>query len=441
MGSSKGSANLRLLWCAVGLMALAILGLGCWIYQLSVQNIEHSQVEARLTTELSQVREKLPPPLQPTKAATQPAEPLWQPVPPLDEAAADALFEKSAIGSQNGMMWLAKHQEEDGHWNTVKYQARPNGQCDLAATGLAALAFLSAGHTDRRGPYKTNVSNAMSWIIEHQREDGFIAIKPEEGAACLNPGLVHAICTFALTECYCLAKTARIKIAGQKAVDYLVYRYSTGPQSDQPDWRAKKNLPDDMSVSVWVALALKSARVAGLPVPQEGFQAVANFLASVEDPAPLGSNASPDGHCHRYRYRPDSITAEPVPTMMGCLMWGLVNVDRPLDRKQDLQPAIHWVLNHTDPPGRWGNNGDRVDWVYWYCGTIAIYQSGGDDEWRGWDEQLRSSLADKQRKDGDEIGSFDTNGPQAIYGRVWSTALGTLCYHVRYRYAPIYGPP
>ena len=47
-----------------------------------------------------------------------------------------------------------------------------DGQPDLEATSLTALALLGAGNTLRSGPYKATLQKAVDWLIARQRSDG-----------------------------------------------------------------------------------------------------------------------------------------------------------------------------------------------------------------------------------------------------------------------------
>ena len=66
----------------------------------------------------------------------------------------------------------ADHQEQDGHWDSGKYEGSGIPETDCAVTGITLLAFLGAGHTDRRDKYKANVSKAIGWLISAQRPNG-----------------------------------------------------------------------------------------------------------------------------------------------------------------------------------------------------------------------------------------------------------------------------
>jgi hypothetical protein len=97
--------------------------------------------------------------------------------------------------------WLARHQEPEGKWDGEKYEGEDT---DSALTGLAALAFLGAGHTERTGKYKNNVLRAVDWIIKDQGANGCIGASSTRGGL----GYHHAICGMALSEAFGMAKVA-----------------------------------------------------------------------------------------------------------------------------------------------------------------------------------------------------------------------------------------
>ena len=75
---------------------------------------------------------------------------------------------------------------------------------------------------------------------------------------------------------------------------------------------------------------------------------------------------------------------------------------------------------------------------YWYYGTLAMYQYGGEP-WQKWNGSLRNLLVATQRQDGHAKGSWDPRGPWGTYGgRIYATALSTLCLEVYYRFLPLY---
>jgi hypothetical protein len=90
-------------------------------------------------------------------------------------------------------------------------------------------------------------------------------------------------------------------------------------------------------------------------------------------------------------------------------------------------------------------NPRQTTFYYWYYGTLAMFQMGGED-WKGWNAGLKKALLPHQRKGGpldgslnDVDGSWDTLGStDKKGGRVYTTALGALSLEVYYRYLPMY---
>ena len=68
-----------------------------------------------------------------------------------------------------------------------------------------------------------------------------------------------------------------------------------------------------------------------------------------------------------------------------------------------------------------------------------MYQMGGN-YWKAWNVAMKEAVIENQQREGDEKGSWDPVGPWGYSGgRVYSTALMTLCIEVYYRYARVLG--
>jgi len=85
--------------------------------------------------------------------------------------------QESEKAVDRGLAFLARQQEPDGRWTMVmddgKPGRRPRSQHDMAATGLAVLAFLAADHSPAKdGPYKQTVTDGLDFLIDHQGDDG-----------------------------------------------------------------------------------------------------------------------------------------------------------------------------------------------------------------------------------------------------------------------------
>ena len=80
----------------------------------------------------------------------------------------------------NGLVWLAEAQFENGGWGAGAHNRQdvrdPRAvQIDPATTAFAAMAFLRAGNTLTDGPYQSTVSKAMTYLLD------LVEAVPEEG--------------------------------------------------------------------------------------------------------------------------------------------------------------------------------------------------------------------------------------------------------------------
>lgn len=336
--------------------------------------------------------------------------------------------------------WLARNQEPDGHWDIKKHGAGMSG--DMGVTGLALLAFLGAGHTEKIGKYKENVKRAVSWIIKCQDAKGALRapdnptekIRKKGHTARFEYG--QAISAMALAEASAMARVPATRAAAQKAVNYATEVMQGGKNSDKKYWDYGK--PPDMSINGWFIMMLKSAKVGGLHVNPASFDGAISFLdLRMADAVNVkkGGDSSYDNGGHRYGYRDKKPMLNT--TAMGVLC-RLFTGSPP----QEVRGAAQWMLR-SNPPAWKAELGKGAfgcwPMYYAYYGTLTLFQVGGDD-WRQWNDHLKKMLIPTQRRGGDEDGSWDPLGEAETRtgGRVYSTALGALCLEVYYRYLPMY---
>ena len=328
------------------------------------------------------------------------------------------------------LVWLARNQEPDGHWDARKHGG---GNADPTATGLAALAFLKAGHSENCGNYRNNVRHALDWLMKQQDEDGCIGRGFERTG---GPGLHHAICGTVLGEA-CQSyfsgygqrrrirgnhteeelaeiskRIGQLQAAAQKAIDYSVSVH----QVPFSGWGTAAGRDPDTITTAWFVMQLKSGKVAKLKVPVEAFQGAINWLDQVTD-----TEERPGTACLRPGMEPG---AEPTAAAMrGRLLMGW-RPDEPVVRG-----AADYLL--TCLPS-WGENGSEADHVWWFFGQYAMYQMHGD-YWKKWNAAMKETLYERQNYGGPRKGSWDPAGPLAdAGGRVYSTALAVLCLEVHY---------
>ncbi len=315
------------------------------------------------------------------------------------------------------LRWLAAHQDRDGRWDIDGFDLHcpANERCrglgdksnsDPGVTGLALLAFLGAGHTQLSGDYSEPVRRGLQWLLSIQRSDGDLR---GDGGWMYS----HALATLALSEAYGMTGDRRLREPLQRSVLFIV----RAQHPDSGGWRYQPGMYGDTSVSGWQLLALKSATLAGIDVPQDTWQRAVRWLEL----------ASAGRHHGLARYLP----AEPVtPTMTAEAM-----VCRMLLGYSPEHPAVREASEYIS---QFLPDWNKLNIYYWYYGTLGMYFVGAE-HWQRWNERMRAELLQRQERSGHAAGSWDPAddvwGAQG--GRIYVTALATLCLETYYRYLPI----
>jgi len=355
---------------------------------------------------------------------------------------------------QAGLAWFAAHQSPDGRWSRIDFLAQcpPGDRCtgiarrrtesavDAGLTALALLAFLGAGYTDADGPYTDVVRRGIDALLAAQQPSG--GFERDESMA----GYCDSVATLALAEYAALTREARVRAALERAVARLVAsQHPLGGWDYLPGPVAGRN---DTSITAWMVQALHAAAAAGVTVPEETLvRAALHFVRATERDgrvryADAGTGFKlDDGLRPVYRYGPGMLAAGLMSTQM--LGWRL-DGEMPL-RQRGL------VLADL-PSERLARGGDPTHLhceYYWYYGTLAMFQRGGDD-WQRWNARLRDTLLplqDRARGAGGRkrhsFGSWPPYGENwglwgQMGGRVYTTAIATLTLEVYYRHTPAF---
>lgn len=309
----------------------------------------------------------------------------------------------------------------------------PGGQqADSAATGLALLAFLGAGYTHQEGPYRLQIQRGLQWLLANQKPDGDLW-GYSQGSP--NTWLYsHGIAAIALCEAYGMSRDAALRPPAERAIEFIV----AAQHPSRGGWRYRPREDSDTSVSGWMLMALKSAQMAGLAVPQRSLDLVARWLELAKAPNGDGSryvynpfSAQSDPKLWFHRQPTVSMTAEAL-LMRMYLGW---NRDHPLlQRGADFLQANLPQLGTPDQPAR--------DAYYWYYGTQVMFQMAGQ-HWETWNNTLRPYLESSQIKEGPLAGSWDPLRPVPDRfahdgGRLYVTAMHLLILEVYYRHLPLF---
>lgn len=318
------------------------------------------------------------------------------------------------------LLWLANHQEGNGRWNSSKHgggtetkvfghdRDGAGANADTGITGLALLSFLAGGHSHMEGRWQETVRDGLGFLINQQDSAGSFA-----GEARLFARMYcHSMALLAVSEAFAMTGDPELRDAVQRGVNYSIQaqnRYDGG-------WRYQPGDEGDMSQFGWQALALHSAEIGGITIPQDTTAKMHSFIDSCAVRQGGGVAAYRPGHAPSTTMTAESLAARYV--------LGQTVSDRV---KREAQFEISGQMPSAEKPNLY----------YWYYGTMAMYFAGGP-EWEQWNEKVKSVLLSSQEHvAGDNRGSWEPNGMWAGYGgRVYSTALSTLILEVYYRYLP-----
>ena len=179
--------------------------------------------------------------------------------------------EETQRAIRSALDWFTRHQEPDGRWDIRRFGGRAGH--NVASTSFAILCYMGWGSTHLKDtPHRQTVRKAIDWLLAQ--------IKEEDGDARGKGGDMydHGIATIALAECYALTKDKAILAKLEKAVEFIVEAQS--PKNGGWRYRPGEHA-GDTSVVGWQVLALRSARMAGLEVPESAFDGARRWLDHV----------------------------------------------------------------------------------------------------------------------------------------------------------------
>ena len=322
----------------------------------------------------------------------------------------DGGTEASEQAVARALKWLAKEQNNNGSWDLAAGEAgvTTDGRGRFAATGLALLPFLGAGHTHKDGEYKYVVDRGLNYLIKEMKRDG----NGLDGLGRLTDGYgnyySHGLCTIAMCEAYAMTRDNRLRLPAQQLINEIVdAQHPAGG-----GWRYRRREPGDTSVLGWQLMALKSGKLAYLNVPDKTFQGASRFLDSVQ--TDYGS---------AYGYTSPGTRSST--SAVGLLSRMYLGWDR--DRK-----GIEKGVNRISKVGP-----DKDEIYFSYYATQILHHYGGP-KWDKWNASMRDSLVNSQSRGGRDDGSWQLRASHHR-SRIYCTSMATMILEVYYRHLPLYG--
>jgi WD40-like Beta Propeller Repeat len=341
--------------------------------------------------------------------------------------------ERTEAAVAAGLEYLASRQRRGGYWGDARDRHSKYRHVTIGKTGLVLLAFMGAGHTPASGSQFSEVTDrALEFLVAVQDE--------RTGHFGDSGAYSHAIATYALAECFALTSDDRLGPPLERAVAWILRQQmkSADPRIHGgwgyyfPDGRQIDRWPR-ASVSAWQVMALESARLGGLEVPDPAFADARAFLLACWD----------GGHgAFRYSHDPGRLRGEypilPGSTPASLFALSLLGEDV---AGAGFGKARAFVLDRAPRRYRYTGADDfvyraRGNLYFWYYASLALFRVGGEP-WARWNESMKGALLPAQEVDGSwpvisvyaDDYAGDTNGD-----RVYSTAMCVLTLEVYYRY-------
>jgi hypothetical protein len=317
----------------------------------------------------------------------------------------------SEAAVERGLEWLARHQAVDGSWRFDLSACGCDSACShpgtvtstTAATGIALLPFLGAGHTHTDGMYRETVNRGLYYLMSRMR--------PSPRGGDLSEGTMYGqgVATLALAEAFGMSGDTMLAAYVRDAVRFI----ETSQDMHGGGWRYLPGQAGDTTVTAWQIAALKSAALAGEAVPSPTIDAACRFLDRVQvrqgegygylAPQDRACTSAVGLVCRIYTAWPD----------VGTLDRGLTRLARP------------------------GPSPEAVYQNFYLAQALLLREHPA---WPRWNARNRDQLVARQERLGHESGSWTfIDADTAPGGRLGHTALAILTLEVYYRLLPIYG--
>jgi hypothetical protein len=345
------------------------------------------------------------PPVKPPVPPTPPPVPAPAPITESVPAAIGAentpiqgeMTEELHTGIANGLTYLVAQQNENGSFG----QGRFNNHVGI--TALAAIALLADGNMSGRGEYSEAVDRALDFILNNATKTGLIA-----GESAHGPMYGHGFSTLFLGELYGMSnRDGEIRPALERAVDLIVRT-----QNDEGGWRYQP-IPSDADVSVTICeiMALRSARNAGIKVPESTIEKAVQYVRQCQNS---------DGGW-RYMLRTGTSAWPRTAAGVSSLYYAGIHEGESITKGLE-------YLNERAMPG--GANVTQSHYFYGqYYAVQAMYMAGGE-YWERWWPAIREELLRRQASNG---GWIDHQ-----VGGAYATSMALIILQMPKRYLPIF---
>ena len=310
--------------------------------------------------------------------------------------------EETKKATAKALEYLANRQNTDGSFSDGAYIH------NTAITAYAMLAFMSQGHVPGQGHYGPEVARAAKFLMASARaSDGYLIGARGGNMYC------HAMATLALSELWGQTGDDDLKPVVEKAVKLIV-----SSQNPQGGWRYEPTPTGaDISVTIMQVMALRSAKNAGLHVPDTTLKKAIAYIHSCQNKSSGGFAYQPGGPPGFAR------TAAGV-----CVLILAGEYD---DR--DIPQAVEYLKKHFESPVHFFyGHYYAAHAMHSYAG---VNQKDGPREWEEWYGRLVKYFVKSGTQSAD--GSWSNTNRREV-GPVYQTSIAVIVLSVPAHYLPIF---
>ncbi len=308
--------------------------------------------------------------------------------------------------------WLALRQRPDGSIGSGRRYRR-----NVGVTALCGLAWASGGSVPSGGPYAPNAAAAARFLLDHQGPDGlfFAADSPDTPPDGSMYG--HGFATLYLCEILGELNEPDFDPDIVRAALVRAVRRIADSQNRAGGWRyVPTSAEADISVTVCQIAALRSARDAGIAVPDGVVPAAVAYVRSCRNPADGGFFYQPER-------REGSRFARTAAAVSALRTAGLNDPAV----EAEIADGLRYVLIHRPSRSR-----EAYPFYGRFYATRAAWQAGGET-WSAWFPPMRDDLLRAAVRD--DGGLYWRNG---VVCDEFATATAVLSLRVPHRLLPIF---
>lgn len=299
---------------------------------------------------------------------------------------------------RKGLDYLATRQDSDGSFRGDLYQR------NVAVVSLAGLAFMAHGSVPARGRYGTELNRAVTYILEHCQESGYIYAV---GSASHGPMYGHGFATLFLAEVYGTWPDSEVRDKLVKAVRLII-----DTQNDEGGWRYQPERNEaDISVTICQVMALRAARNAGVFVANKTIDRCTAYVRQCQNPDGGFAYMLPGG---------ESAFARTAAGVVALYSAGIYEGD-------EIRRGLDYLMKHL-PTAESMSFENNFFYGHYYAAQAMWHAQS--DYWRRWYPAIRDALLTQRKDDG----SWFARQICAEYG----TAMACLILQMPSNYLPIF---